>query len=273
MYGVALHRCGRHEDALARLLSALEKDARLRHGHPYFVAGETLLALSRWDDSVDAFERYLDFNGSDVAAHTQLARAYAGSKDTAEARKWLVAGIASWHGLSGAFGSRGASSSVSFQMPSLGTAAFKCEVVSDTSKPGDSPLRTNGRHLHRQTCSPPVEIQLELGQLDRAERIRIGAHAGQAIAQASLQRSHRLPFETVDRVAHRMRLRDHAARELFAGALIVALRTRQIELSDALPEQFFTMLDMRRDTRIVATTQGSKARSRGWRRSRDTARR
>jgi tetratricopeptide (TPR) repeat protein len=102
LYGVALHRCGRHEDALARLLSALEKDARLRHGHPYFVAGETLLALSRWDDAVDAFERYLDFNGSDVAAHTQLARAYAGSKDTAVARQWLMAGIASWHGLSGA---------------------------------------------------------------------------------------------------------------------------------------------------------------------------
>ncbi len=102
LYGVALHRAGRHEEALARLLSALEKDARLRHGHPYFVAGETLLALSRWDDAVDAFERYLDFNGSDVAAHTYLARACAGANDTEAARNWLLAGVASWHGLSGA---------------------------------------------------------------------------------------------------------------------------------------------------------------------------
>lgn len=102
LYGVALHRAGRQEDALARLLAAIEKDARLRHGHPYFVAGETLLALSRWDDAADAFERYLDFNGSDVAAHTNLARAHAGGKDAAAARKWLLAGISTWHGLSGA---------------------------------------------------------------------------------------------------------------------------------------------------------------------------
>ena len=102
LYGVALHRAGRHEDALARLLAAIEKDARLRHGQPYFVAGETLLALSRWDDAADAFERYLDFNGSDVAAHTNLARAHAGGKDLEAARKWLLAGISTWHSLSGA---------------------------------------------------------------------------------------------------------------------------------------------------------------------------
>ena len=102
LYGVALHRAGRHEEALARLLTALEKDARLRHGHPYFVAGETLLALSRWDDAIDAFERYLDFNGSDVAAHTHLARACAGANDAEAARKWLLGGISTWHSLSGA---------------------------------------------------------------------------------------------------------------------------------------------------------------------------
>ncbi|RYZ08601.1 MAG: tetratricopeptide repeat protein [Myxococcales bacterium] len=99
--GVALHRAGQHELALARLLSAIEKDARLRHGHPYFVAGETLLALKRWDDAIDAFERYLDFNGSDVAAHTALSRAYAGAGNSAAARKWLRGGLETWHGLPG----------------------------------------------------------------------------------------------------------------------------------------------------------------------------
>lgn len=102
LYGVALHRAGRHEEALARLLAAIERDGRLRHGHPYFVAGETLLALKRWDDAADAFERYLDFNSSDVAAHTFLARAYAGAQDSAAARKWLLAGLTTWHGLPGA---------------------------------------------------------------------------------------------------------------------------------------------------------------------------
>ncbi len=99
--GVALHRAGRHEEALARLLSAIEKDARLRHGQPFFVAGETLLALKRWDDAVDAFERYQDFNSSDVAAHTAMARAYVGAGDATAAEKWLRAGLATWHGLPG----------------------------------------------------------------------------------------------------------------------------------------------------------------------------
>ena len=101
LHGVALHRAGRHDAALAQLLDAIERDGRLRHGHPYFVAGEALLALKRWDDAADAFERYLDFNSSDVAAYTCLARAYAGNRDAGAARKWLLAGLATWHGLPG----------------------------------------------------------------------------------------------------------------------------------------------------------------------------
>jgi tetratricopeptide (TPR) repeat protein len=102
LYGLALHRAGRDDEALAQLLAAIEKDARLRHGQPYFVAGDTLLALRRWDDAADAFERYLDFSSSDVAAHTRLCRAYAGSGDAAHARKWLLQGLLTWHTLPGA---------------------------------------------------------------------------------------------------------------------------------------------------------------------------
>src|SRR6185369_17886617 len=102
LHGLALHRAGRHEEALPQLLTAIEKDQRLRHGMPYFVAGNVLLALKRWDDAADAFERYLDFNSSDVAAHTQLSRAYAGSGDAQAARKWLRSGLQTWGGLPGA---------------------------------------------------------------------------------------------------------------------------------------------------------------------------
>jgi len=102
LLGLALHRSGRHAEALPRLLAAIERDPRLRHGQPYFVAGGVLLALERWDDAADAFERHLDFNGSDVAAHTQLARAHAGLNDAAAARKWLQAAIETWHSLPGA---------------------------------------------------------------------------------------------------------------------------------------------------------------------------
>jgi len=100
--GVALHRSGRHQDAIERLVRSLDKDARLRHGHPYLVAGDALLALERWDDAIDAYERFLDFNSSDVTGHTQLARAYAGANDQQAARKWLLAGLSGWRGLPGA---------------------------------------------------------------------------------------------------------------------------------------------------------------------------
>lgn len=100
--GFALHRSGRHEEAIERLVRAVDKDHRLRHGHPYLVAGDALLALERWNDAIDAYERFLDFNSSDVTGHTQLARAYAGARDQQAARKWLLSGLTSWHGLPGA---------------------------------------------------------------------------------------------------------------------------------------------------------------------------
>lgn len=100
--GLALYRAGDYERALQQELAALERDARVRQGHPYFVAGDALLALKRWDDAADAFERYIDFNSSDVGAHTRLARAYAGSGNAASAQKWLLEGLATWHALPGA---------------------------------------------------------------------------------------------------------------------------------------------------------------------------
>lgn len=102
LHGLALLRAGDFERALSQELLALERDASVRHGHAYCVAGDALLALKRWDDAADAFERYLDFNSSDVAAHTRLARAYAGSRDAAGASKSLRDGVTTWYGLPGA---------------------------------------------------------------------------------------------------------------------------------------------------------------------------
>lgn len=99
--GLALHRAGLHEQALSALLAALDANPRLRHGLPYFVAGDVLLSLARWDDAADAFERYLDFASSDVAAHTRLARAYSGAGNADAARRSLLTGLRSWHELPG----------------------------------------------------------------------------------------------------------------------------------------------------------------------------
>ena len=97
--GLALQRAGEHQRALEQELLALERDASVRHGQAYAVAGDALLALERWEDAADAFERYIDFNGSDVGAHVRLARAHARRKDAPAARKSLQEGIATWYGL------------------------------------------------------------------------------------------------------------------------------------------------------------------------------
>lgn len=102
LHGFSLYRAGDYERALQQELAAIERDAAVRQGHAYFVAGDALLALKRWDDAADAFERYIDFNSSDVSAHTRLARAYAGSGDAAAAKKWLLEGLTTWHSLPGA---------------------------------------------------------------------------------------------------------------------------------------------------------------------------
>ncbi len=88
LLGLALHRKGRHEDALGPLVRSVEERA-IRYGEPYYVAGEALLALGRVEEALDAFERYADINHSDVKVHVALAKAHAMAKDRAEVRKSL----------------------------------------------------------------------------------------------------------------------------------------------------------------------------------------
>ncbi|HKO48940.1 MAG TPA: tetratricopeptide repeat protein [Polyangiaceae bacterium] len=96
LLGLALHRVGRHEEALAPLVRAVELDARVRYGLPYAVAGDALAALKRWDGAVDAYEHYLDGNSSDVSGYTRLARAHAGAGDPVAARETLREGLRTW---------------------------------------------------------------------------------------------------------------------------------------------------------------------------------
>ena len=93
LYGLALHRSGRHEDALSPLVRAVELDPRVRYGLPYLVAGDAVAALKRWDAALDAYEHYIAGNSSDVAAFTRLARAQARTGDRDAARATLYEGI------------------------------------------------------------------------------------------------------------------------------------------------------------------------------------
>lgn len=96
LLGLALDRAGRHEESLPRLVRAIEIDARVRYGLPYVAAGDALAALGRWEEALDAYERYLGTNTSDVSAYTRLARARARTGDAKGARDTLTEGIRTW---------------------------------------------------------------------------------------------------------------------------------------------------------------------------------
>jgi tetratricopeptide (TPR) repeat protein len=97
--GVARHRSGRHEEALAPLVRAVDLDPRVRFGEPYLVAGDALSALGRHEEAVDAYERYVEKNGSDVVGYVRLARAEVRQGDRSAAEKTLAEGLATWRNL------------------------------------------------------------------------------------------------------------------------------------------------------------------------------
>lgn len=97
--GLALERSGRHEAALAPLVRAVEVDARIRFGEPFLVAGDALSALGRYEEAVDAYERYIDANSSDVTGYVKLARARVRLGQHAEATKDLSEGLQTFRNL------------------------------------------------------------------------------------------------------------------------------------------------------------------------------
>ena len=97
--GLAQHRVGRHEDALPNLVRAVELDPRVRFGQPYLVAGDALMALGRHEEAVDAYERYLGSNSSDVGGYIRLARAHARLGEHDAARKAVTEARSTWRSL------------------------------------------------------------------------------------------------------------------------------------------------------------------------------
>ena len=76
--------------------------------------------------------------------------------------------------------------------------------------------RADGGRLELHAARAPHQVELELDEARRAVGVGLGAHADDAVAQPPLQRAQALPFQPVDRIAGRMRLRDRVAGELLA---------------------------------------------------------
>src|SRR5262249_58422761 len=80
------------------------------------------------------------------------------------------------------------------------------------------------------------QVKLEVYILGRTQSIGLDPHPDDAVAQPPLQRAERLPFQAIERIAGRMRLRDRRAGELFLPVVVVTLRAGEIELAPAAME-------------------------------------
>jgi tetratricopeptide (TPR) repeat protein len=72
--GVALARSGNAEAALGPLVECVQHEPGLRYGEPYRVAGDALSRLGRDEEAEDAYERFVDANGSSIEGHLKLAQ-------------------------------------------------------------------------------------------------------------------------------------------------------------------------------------------------------
>lgn len=99
--GLARHRRGEHEPALAPLVRAIAIDPRVRFGQPYLVAGDALMALGRFAEAVDSYERFVRSNSSSIEGHVKLARAHAAAEDRAAAAESLDEALRTWDAIPG----------------------------------------------------------------------------------------------------------------------------------------------------------------------------
>lgn len=99
--GLALHRSGRYEQALAPIVDAVGLDARVGFGEAYLVAGDALSELGRNEEAIDAYERFVESNTSSVQGWTKLALAHHRAGESKDAQGALREALTTWRQIPG----------------------------------------------------------------------------------------------------------------------------------------------------------------------------
>lgn len=99
--GLALHRTGAHLEALDPLVESVTRDPRVAFGEGYLVAADALCALARYEEAVDAYERYLAKNSSSIQGYAKLARAHSRAGEAGEAKQALSEARTTWRQIPG----------------------------------------------------------------------------------------------------------------------------------------------------------------------------
>ena len=99
--GLARLRARRFEAALEPLVAAVAEDARTGFGEPYKLAGDALRQLGRLEESEDAYERYVDANGSSLEGWYKLARVRRERGERAQAKRAMDELFSTWRQIPG----------------------------------------------------------------------------------------------------------------------------------------------------------------------------
>ena len=99
--GLALHRVGEHEEALGPLVEAVEVDPRVGFGEAFKVAGDALSALSRHEQAIDAYDRFLEKNSSSIEGHVKVALAHQRVGEEREAEEAIREALGTWSAIPG----------------------------------------------------------------------------------------------------------------------------------------------------------------------------
>lgn len=81
LQGLAQLAAGEHAVAVETFIALVQRDPAFRYGEAYLRAGDALMALERWDDADDAFERFARINSSSIEGRYKRARVKGARKD------------------------------------------------------------------------------------------------------------------------------------------------------------------------------------------------
>ena len=88
-----------------------------------------------------------------------------------------------------------------------------------------------GRRFYRHAAGTPHQIKFQVDVFRSAIFVVFRAHPDHTVAKSPLQRTEALPFQSIDRIAGRMRLRNKIASEPLASIVGMALIAGEIELT------------------------------------------
>ena len=73
----------------------------MRFGEPYLLAGDCLAKTGRFDEAIDAYDRFLSVNSSSIEGHVKKARAHAKTNEPEASKREIKEALWTWNQIPG----------------------------------------------------------------------------------------------------------------------------------------------------------------------------